>query len=53
MGVSVLVWFVLASLGASGGVLLMWDKRVVEAVEDCVGNFSVACLFKHLLDGGE
>jgi exonuclease III len=25
--------------GASGGILLMWDRRVVEKVEECVGRF--------------
>jgi uncharacterized protein YaeQ len=29
--------------GALGGVLLMWDRRVVEKVEDCVGRYTVAC----------
>jgi hypothetical protein len=23
--------------GASGGILIMWDRRVVEKVDDCVG----------------
>ena len=33
-GCSKVGWAYLASLGASGGVLLMWDKRVVEAIEE-------------------
>ncbi|KAF5442432.1 hypothetical protein F2P56_035089 [Juglans regia] len=37
--------------GASGGVLLMWDKRVVEAIEECIGEFSVSVLFKKVSDG--
>ena len=26
--------------GASGGILLMWDRWVVEKIEDCMANFS-------------
>jgi hypothetical protein len=26
-----------------GGILLMWDRRVVEKVEQCVGRYTVAC----------
>ena len=40
----------LGSIGASGGILLMWDKRVVEKVEDAVGQFSVSCKFKNVED---
>ncbi|KAG2716270.1 hypothetical protein I3760_03G116300, partial [Carya illinoinensis] len=52
-GCSYVGWSYLALLGASGGVLLMWDKRVVESVEECVGNFSVASRFKNTIDGWE
>ncbi|XP_040986403.1 uncharacterized protein LOC121234516 [Juglans microcarpa x Juglans regia] len=52
-GCSYVGWSYLASEGASDGVLLMWDKRVVEEVEECVGTFSVACLFKNVVDGWE
>ena len=31
----------LGSVGASGGVLLMWDNRVVDKVEEAVGRFSL------------
>jgi hypothetical protein len=24
---------------ASSGILLMWDRRVVEKIEDCMANF--------------
>ncbi|XP_040987472.1 exodeoxyribonuclease-like [Juglans microcarpa x Juglans regia] len=44
-------WSYLASLGASGGVLLMWDKWVVELVEYCIGNYFVAGSFKTIEDG--
>ena len=31
-------WVFLRSNGASGGILLMWDSRVVEKMEDAVGQ---------------
>jgi hypothetical protein len=36
----------LGSRGASGGILLMWDKRVVEKIEEYVGQYVVACAFR-------
>ncbi|XP_030970526.1 uncharacterized protein LOC115990899 [Quercus lobata] len=35
-------WSYLGSCGASRGVLLMWDTRVVDKVEEAVGHFSVS-----------
>jgi hypothetical protein len=29
----------------------MWDRRVVEKIEECVGEFIVACSFRNV-DGG-
>jgi hypothetical protein len=29
----------LGSRGASGGILLMWDRRAVHKLEDCEGRF--------------
>lgn len=29
--------------GALGGILIIWDRRVVEKVEKAVGNFPVSC----------
>ena len=43
-------WLYLGSVGASGGILLMWDRRVVEKVEEAVGHFSVSCKFKNVGD---
>jgi hypothetical protein len=37
-------WCYLGSRGASGGILLMWDRRVVEKIEDCVGRFYIVLL---------
>jgi hypothetical protein len=31
----------LGSIGASEGILLMWDHRVVEKTDEAVGDFSV------------
>jgi hypothetical protein len=38
-------WIYLGSTGASGGILLMWDRRVVEKIEECLWRFVVACVF--------
>jgi exonuclease III len=43
-------WLFLGSSGASGGILLLWDKRVVEKLEDAIGYFSVSCKFKNVED---
>jgi hypothetical protein len=40
----------LGSIGASGGILLMWDSRVVEKLEDAVGYFSVSSKLKNVED---
>jgi hypothetical protein len=46
-------WVFLGSNGASGGILLMWDRRVVEKLEDAVGQYSVSCKFKTVMDQSE
>jgi hypothetical protein len=43
-------WVFLGSNGASGGILLMWDSRVVEKMEDAVGQYSVSCKFWNIID---
>ena len=43
-------WSYLGSCGASGGVLLMWDTRVVNKVEEAVGRFLVSCKFTSVCD---
>jgi hypothetical protein len=40
----------MGSRGALGGVLLMWDRRVVEKIEECVGRYTIACSFKNVDD---
>ena len=41
-------WLYLGSKCASGGIVLMWDWRAVEKVEEAVGRFSVSCRFKNV-----
>ena len=43
-------WSYLGSCGAFGGVLLMWDTRAVNKVEEAVGRFSVSRRFTSVLD---
>jgi hypothetical protein len=43
-------WCFLPSSGASGGILLMWDRRVVEKFEVLVGDHAVACSFRNWAD---
>jgi exonuclease III len=46
-------WEVLNAVNTAGGVLLLWDKRVVNRVDSKVGTFSVSCQWKSLIDGFE
>jgi hypothetical protein len=43
-------WVCLDSSGASGGILILWDKRVVEKIEKCIGVYSLAVKFKNIED---
>jgi len=43
-------WCYLPSSGASGGILLMWDRRLVEKLEAHVGEYVVACNFRNCAD---
>lgn len=43
-------WAYLGSVGAFGGILVLWDGRVVEKVEEAVGQFSVSCKFQNVED---
>jgi hypothetical protein len=43
-------WIYKAAVGASGGMLLMWDRRVVEKREECMGGYTLACSFKNVED---
>jgi hypothetical protein len=46
-------WLYLGSMGALGGILLMWDTRVVEKIEEAVGSFSVSCKFRSVINHQE
>ena len=46
-------WCYVAAIGAAGGILLMWDKRVVSRLNMEVGECVVACSFKNVVDGFE
>ena len=43
-------WMFLGFVGASGGILLMYDRRVVEKIDETVRDFSVSCRFKGVID---
>jgi exonuclease III len=43
-------WCYVAALGAAGGILLMWDKRVVSRLDKEEGECVVACSFKNVMD---
>lgn len=44
-------WVELVLDGASGGVIVIWDRRTVELINHFVGDFLVACHFKSVIDG--
>jgi exonuclease III len=44
-------WCFVAAEGASGGILLMWDRRVVSKIDVCLGSYVAACCFKNVEDG--
>ena len=52
-GNSFVDWEMLPALGTAGGVLLLWDKRVLEKLDSVVCQFSVSCLWKGVSDGFE
>jgi hypothetical protein len=43
-------WLYLGSEGASGGIILMWGRWVVEKINEAVGLFSVSCKFRCVED---
>ena len=46
-----LEWKALNACGSAGGMLICWDKRVLELLEWEVGQFSLSCRFKTLENG--
>ena len=43
-------WTVLDAMQSSGGVLLIWDKRVFEKLDVVVGQFSISVLLGGVVD---
>jgi hypothetical protein len=43
----------LDAVNTTGGVLLLWDRRVLEKSDSWVGRFLVSSLFKCIEDGFE
>jgi hypothetical protein len=41
-------WIYKGVVGASGSMLLMWDRRVVEKREECMECYTLACSFKNV-----
>uniref|UniRef100_A0A2N9FD38 SMP-LTD domain-containing protein n=1 Tax=Fagus sylvatica TaxID=28930 RepID=A0A2N9FD38_FAGSY len=52
-GNSFVDWEMLPATGTAGGVLLLWDRRVLEKLDSVVCQFFVSCLWKTLADGME
>ncbi len=44
-------WVALDAINTAGGILLMWDTRVVQKVDILVGQYSVSCFWHGLVDG--
>jgi len=43
-------WCSMDSNGALEGILIMWDTRVVEKVDECVGDFTLVVSFRNFAD---
>ena len=46
-------WAYQASEGASGGIVLLWDKRAVEKIDSVSGEYSLSCKFRNVGDNVE
>ena len=44
-------WTALNAEGSAGGIILLWDKKVMELVNFEIGLFSISCVFK-MVEGG-
>ena len=44
-------WVALDAVQTAGGILLMWDRRVLERTEVVVGSFSVSVRWQGVGDG--
>jgi exonuclease III len=50
-GCSYVEWCFVATEGASDGIILMWDRRVVSKIEVCLGSYVATCCFRNVEDG--
>ena len=48
-GCQLVDWVYLSSISALGGILVMWDRRIVK-MEEAVGQFLVSCGFRNVGD---
>jgi hypothetical protein len=46
-------WLFVGSNGASRGILLLWDKRCLEKLDEALGLFSASCKFCCVVSGYE
>ena len=44
-------WVALDAIQTAGGILLMWDRRVLKRTEALVGSFSVSVQWQGVGDG--
>jgi hypothetical protein len=44
-------WEALPAVNTAGGIILMWDKRVLEMIDAHIGEYSVSCQWRSLDDG--
>ena len=44
-------WGFVDAIGTVGGILLFWDKRILELIGKVIGEFSISCLFRNVEDG--
>lgn len=43
-------WCYLELKGALGGILMMWDSKIVERIDPCVGEHNMAWSFWNVKD---
>ena len=44
-------WGAMGAQGATGGILICWDKRTLEVLEMEMGQFSISCMLRNVEDG--
>ena len=49
--ISCLSYVTLPTMNTAGGIILMWDKRVLEKIHVRIGEYSVSCQWRSLDDG--